>query len=35
MEAQHFPDSMDHSNFPNTILRPSEIYTQKTIYRLK
>ena len=35
MEAQHYPDSMNHPNFPNTILRPNEIYTQKTIYRFK
>ena len=35
MEAQHFPDSMDHPNFPSTILRPGQIYKQKTIYKLK
>ena len=32
MEAQHYPDSLNHPHFPNTILRPNEIYTQKTIY---
>ncbi|MBP5466005.1 MAG: galactose mutarotase [Clostridia bacterium] len=34
-EAQHYPDSMNHKNFPNVILRPGETYKQKTIYRLK
>lgn len=32
-EAQHYPDSPRHMNFPNTILRPGEKYTQKTIYK--
>ena len=35
MEAQHYPDSINHPNFPNTILRPGQTYRQKTIYRLK
>ncbi len=34
MEAQHYPDSIRHKNFPNVILRPGEIYRQKTVYRL-
>lgn len=34
-EAQHYPDSVNHANFPNTVLRPGEVYTQKTVYRLK
>ncbi|MFL5327938.1 MAG: aldose epimerase family protein [Gemmataceae bacterium] len=33
LECQHFPDSVHHPNFPNTILQPGEVYTQKTIYR--
>ena len=33
-EAQHYPDSMNHKHFPNVILRPDEIYRQKTIYKL-
>ncbi len=33
LETQHFPDSPNHPKFPNTILRPGEIYTQKTIYK--
>ena len=34
-EAQHYPDSVNHDNFPSTVLRPGEIYNQKTVYRLK
>lgn len=34
-EAQHYPDSVNHPNFPSTVLRPGEIYRQKTIYRFK
>jgi aldose 1-epimerase len=33
LEAQHFPDSVHHDNFPSTILRPGQTYTQTTIYR--
>ena len=33
-EAQHYPDSMNHKHCPNVILRPDEIYRQKTIYKL-
>lgn len=32
LEAQHFPDSPNHSNFPNTVLAPGEVYNHKTIY---
>ena len=35
MEAQHYPDSINHPEFPSTILRPGEVYRQKTIYRFK
>ena len=35
MEAQHYPDSINHPHFPSTVLRPGEIYTQKTVYRFK
>jgi aldose 1-epimerase len=34
LEAQHFPDSVNHPNFPSTILRPGKTYTQTTIYEL-
>ncbi len=33
LEAQHFPDSVHHANFPSSILRPGEEYTQTTIYK--
>jgi aldose 1-epimerase len=32
LETQHFPDSPNHKNFPDTILRPGEKYNQKTIF---
>ncbi|MCQ2347866.1 MAG: galactose mutarotase [Paludibacteraceae bacterium] len=33
LEAQSFPDSPNHPNFPNTVLRPGEVYYEKTLYR--
>jgi aldose 1-epimerase len=33
LEAQHFPDSPNHSEFPSTELKPGEKYTQTTIYK--
>ena len=33
LETQHFPDSVNHPNFPTTILRPGETYNQITIHR--
>lgn len=33
LEAQHFPDSPNHPNFPSTVLKPGEVYKQKTIYK--
>jgi aldose 1-epimerase len=33
LEAQQFPDSINHANFPSTVLRPGEKYTQTTIYK--
>ncbi|WP_176014719.1 aldose epimerase family protein [Victivallis sp. Marseille-Q1083] len=32
-EAQHFPDSPNHPEFPSVVLRPGETYRQKTQYR--
>ena len=32
-EAQHFPDSPNHPYFPSVVLKPGEVYTQKTIYK--
>jgi aldose 1-epimerase len=32
LETQHFPDSPNHPQFPNTILRPGEVYETRTVY---
>jgi aldose 1-epimerase len=32
-ETQHFPDSPNHPDFPNTILRPGEKFYSKTVYK--
>ncbi len=33
IEAQHYPDSPNHSEFPSTILYPGKKYKQTTIYK--
>ena len=33
LEAQHFPDSPNQPNFPNTILRPGETFNHTTVYK--
>lgn len=33
LEAQHFPDSPNHPNFPSTTLNPGDTYSQKTVYK--
>ena len=33
LETQHFPDSPNQNDFPNTILRPGEVYRQVTVHR--
>jgi aldose 1-epimerase len=33
LETQHFPDSVNHPNFPSVILRPGETYKQTTVYK--
>ena len=33
LETQHFPDSINHPAFPNTVLRPGQAYHSTTIYR--
>ena len=33
LETQHCPDSPNQPNFPNTILKPGETYTQMTVYK--
>jgi len=32
-ETQHYPDSVNHPNFPSTILRPGQTFSSTTIYR--
>ena len=34
LETQKFPDSPNHDNFPSTVLRPGEPYTQVCIYKV-
>jgi aldose 1-epimerase len=34
LETQHYPDSVNQPNFPSTILRPGETYTQTCIYQI-
>jgi len=33
LETQHFPDSPNQPGFPNTILRPGEIFESLTVYK--
>jgi aldose 1-epimerase len=33
LETQHYPDSPNQPQFPNTILRPGETFTSQTVYR--
>jgi|SRR4051812_9366075 len=33
LETQHYPDSPNHPEFPNTILRPGKTYRSETIYK--
>jgi aldose 1-epimerase len=33
LETQHFPDSVNHPNFPSTILRPGETFHEVTVFR--
>jgi aldose 1-epimerase len=32
LETQHFPDSPNHPNFPNTVLRPGEVFHSTTTF---
>lgn len=33
LETQHFPDSPNQPNFPSTVLRPGEIFSQATLFK--
>jgi aldose 1-epimerase len=35
LEAQHFPDSLNHPQFPSVVLRPGQTYRQTTEYRFR
>lgn len=32
LETQHFPDAINHENFPSIVLRPGEAFRSKTLY---
>jgi aldose 1-epimerase len=33
LETQHYPDSINHKNFPTVVLSPGETFNKKTIYK--
>lgn len=33
LEPQHFPDAINHRNFPSIVLRPGETFRSTTVYR--
>lgn len=33
LECQNFPDAPNHENFPSSVLRPGQEYTQESIYK--
>ena len=33
LETQHYPDSPNHPDFPNTILKPGETFHQETVFK--
>ncbi|MFV0268444.1 MAG: aldose epimerase family protein [Draconibacterium sp.] len=33
LETQHYPDSVHHSRFPTVLLKPGELYDEKTVYK--
>jgi aldose 1-epimerase len=33
LEAHHFPDSPNQPAFPTTVLRPGDVFHQRTVYR--
>ena len=35
LETQHFPDSPNQPSFPSTILRPGQVYSEKTILAVR
>jgi len=35
LEAQNYPDAPNHAEFPSSVLRPGETYTQTTVYKFE
>jgi aldose 1-epimerase len=35
LETQHFPDSPNQASFPSTILRPGQVYSEKTFLAVR
>ena len=35
LEAEHFPDSPNHPNFPSTVLKPGQRFAQETVLRFR
>jgi aldose 1-epimerase len=35
LETQHFPDSINHPDFPSTVLKAGETYRSATVYRFR
>ncbi|HVY71736.1 MAG TPA: aldose epimerase family protein [Verrucomicrobiae bacterium] len=33
LETQHFPDSINHANFPSVVLRPGQEFASTTVYK--
>lgn len=33
LETQHYPDSVHHPKFPTVLLKPGELYDEKTVYK--
>src|SRR5262249_44122898 len=33
LETQHFPDSINHPNFPTIVLRPSQTFKSTTVFK--
>ena len=35
LETQHFPNAMEHPEFPSVVLRAGAVYREKTEYRFR
>jgi len=35
LETQHYPDSVNHSNFPSVILRPGQVFNSATVFKFR